>query len=78
MANSILTAIADLARLRRIELRPDWSNRAASLTREDADALDLYCEAIGWAPSTAFADNPRAHEFPLLAYHPDHGWAVAE
>ncbi len=78
MANSIISAIADLARLRRIELRPGWSDRADQLDREDGDALDLYCEAIGWTPSTSYADNPRAHEFPLLAFHPEKGWAVAE
>ncbi|HKX79747.1 MAG TPA: ATP-binding cassette domain-containing protein [Novosphingobium sp.] len=78
MANEILSAIADLARLRRIELRPDWADAAASLEREDEGALDLYCEAIGWVPSSSYADNPRAHEFPLLAYHPEHGWGVVE
>jgi ATP-binding cassette, subfamily C, bacterial LapB len=78
VANSILSAIADLARLRRIELRPDWSDSAQELDREEEGALDTYCEAIGWAPSSAYADNPRAHEFPLLIWHPKHGWAVAE
>ncbi|MEZ5744261.1 MAG: ATP-binding cassette domain-containing protein [Sphingomonadaceae bacterium] len=78
MANQILSAIADLARLRRIDLRPEWADDAKNLTRDDEEALDSYCEAIGWAPSSSYADNPRAHEFPLLAYHPSHGWAVVE
>jgi ATP-binding cassette subfamily C protein LapB len=78
VANEILTAIADLARLRRIELSPEWAVPAARIAREDEDALDLYCEAIGWAPSSRYADNPRVHEFPLLVYHSDHGWGVAE
>lgn len=78
MANEILSAIADLARLRRIELRPEWADSAKSLTRTDQDALDEYCQAIGWAPASAYADDPRAHEFPLLVFHPDHGWAVVE
>lgn len=71
-------AIAELARVRRIDLRPDWADAAASIDREDEEALDLICETIGWAPAQAYADNPRAHEFPLLVFHPDHGWAVAE
>lgn len=78
MSNAILTAIAELARVRRIDLRPDWADAADGLNREDEDALDLVCEAIGWVPAQPYGDNPRAHEFPLLAYHPAHGWAVAE
>ena len=78
MANAILSAIAELARMRRIELRPGWSDAAKDLTAEDEQALDHYCEAIGWAPSTRYEDDPRAHEFPLLVFHPAHGWAVAE
>ncbi len=64
--------------MRRIELRPGWADGAASLSDESEGALDAYCEAIGWAPSTAYRDDPRAHEFPLLVYHNAHGWAVAE
>ena len=78
VANAILNSMSDLARLRRIDLRPDWSDAARSISREDEEALDVYCQAIGWAPSEPYADNPRAHEFPLLAYHPAHGWGVAE
>ena len=78
VSREILDSIGDLARLRRIDLRPDWADGAVSIDRDDADALDLYCEAIGWAPASHYEDNPRAHEFPLLAHHPDHGWAVAE
>lgn len=78
MGNAILDSIADLARLRRIDLRPGWADAAADIQREDEQALDLYCEAIGWVPSSSYYDNPRAHEFPLLVYHEDSGWAVAE
>lgn len=78
MSNEILASIADLARLRRIDLRPDWASAAAGLTRTDSQALDDYCKAIGWAPAISFAENPRAHEFPLLGYHPDYGWGVVE
>lgn len=78
MANAILSAIVDLARLRRIDLRPGWSDSAGNPGRETEAALGLCCEAIGWAPPVPYADNPRAHEFPLLVFHPDHGWGVAE
>lgn len=78
MANAILSSIADLARVRRIDLRPDWADAAQDIEREDEDALNVYCEAIGWAGGTAYVDPPRAHEFPLLVFHPAHGWGVAE
>jgi ATP-binding cassette subfamily C protein LapB len=76
--SEILDAIGELARLRRIDLRPDWADPALAIGRDDEDALDLYCEAIGWAPSSHYEDDPRAHEFPLLVFHPEHGWGVAE
>ncbi len=78
MANDIISAIADLARLRRIDLRPEWADGAKDLDRDDEEALDVYCEAIGWSPSEKFEEDPRAHEFPLLVYHEDHGWGVVE
>jgi ATP-binding cassette subfamily C protein LapB len=78
VANAILSSIADLARLRRIDLRPHWADTAQSIEREDEDALIVYCEAIGWAPARPYAEAPRAHEFPLLVFHPAHGWGVAE
>ena len=78
MANAILSPIADLARLRRIDLRPGWADSALDLGSENEAALAICCEAIGWAPPIPYAENPRAHEFPLLVFHPDHGWGVAE
>ena len=77
MANAILSSIAELARLRRIDLRPSWAEAANAIGREDEAALNVYCEAIGWAPASAYADAPRAHEFPLLVHHPENGWGVA-
>lgn len=78
MANEILSAIADLARLRRIDLRPEWADAADDIDREDEDALDTYCEAIGWAPASPYEEDPRAHEFPMLVFHADNGWGVVE
>lgn len=78
VANAILSTIADLARLRRIDLRPDWAAAAAAIDRDDEDAINVYCEAIGWAPARPYIEPPRAHEFPLLVFHPAHGWGVAE
>jgi ATP-binding cassette subfamily C protein LapB len=76
--NAILSAIADLARLRRIELRPDWADAARGQAGDDEAALDSVCAAIGWAAPSRFADHPRAHEFPMLGHHPAYGWGVVE
>ncbi len=78
VGNEILSAIADLARLRRIDLRPEWADAAQDIEIEGEDALDAYCEAIGWAPSSEYEDDPRAHEFPMLVFHEAHGWGVVE
>ena len=78
MANQILSAIADLARLRRIELRPEWADGAQSIEDSEAGSLNKVLEAIDWAPASDFADDPRAHEFPMLVHHPDNGWGVVE
>ncbi len=78
MSKSIVAAIATLARLRRIDLRPDWADAAVQVEQDDQEALDAVCQAIGWAPATPYLESPRAHEFPLLVFHPAHGWAAAE
>ncbi|WP_162180725.1 ATP-binding cassette domain-containing protein [Sphingobium sp. DC-2] len=78
MTNSIVTTIATLARMRRVDLRPDWADAARDIRGDDPTTLDAVCQAMGWAPPTPYVEMPRAHEFPLLVYHPDHGWAVAE
>lgn len=78
MANAIQTSISDLALLRRIELKPEWADSAREVTREDEEGLDAFCAAIGWAPPHQLRTPPRANDFPLLIFHPDHGWAVAE
>ncbi|WP_126516810.1 ATP-binding cassette domain-containing protein [Sphingobium amiense] len=78
MTNAIVAAIATLARMRRVDLRPDWADAARDISGDDPATLDLVCQTMGWAPPTPYVETPRAHEFPLLVYHPDHGWAVAE
>ena len=35
MGNAILSSISDLARLRRIDLRPDWADAAKDIERDD-------------------------------------------
>lgn len=78
VSNEILSAIGDLARLRRIDLRPEWADAASSIQRDDEGAIDDVCKAIGWPPTSHYEDDPRAHEFPLLVYHDRYGWGVIE
>ena len=78
VSNEILAAFADLARLRRIDLRPEWADAAKGIAIDDEDAIDTVCEAISWPPASRYQDNPRAHEFPLLVYHDRYGWGVVE
>lgn len=78
MSNEILSAFADLARLRRIDLRPEWADGARDITPDHEEAIESVCEAIGWPPVSRYEENPRAHEFPLLVYHDRHGWGVVE
>lgn len=78
MADTVIASIEELARLRGIELRPDWSAAASPLTLTGAGDLARVCEALGWpSPSTCGPAELRAHEFPLLAHHAQFGWAIA-
>lgn len=77
---NILSALTTLARLRRIELRPGWSEPAHHMPGEGSDetALEAVAEQIGWPRPHRIASVPTAHLFPLLAHHRQHGWVVAE
>lgn len=70
--------VAALARLRRIELRPEWSNNVAELSSDGRDALGEFVERINWAAPIQLYHSPRANEFPLMLFDAVHGWAVAE
>ncbi len=77
---NILSALATLARLRRIQLRPAWSDPAHHMPGDGGDisALAAVAEQIGWPRPYRMAAVPTAHLFPLLAHHVVHGWVVAE
>lgn len=78
MADTVLGVLEELARLRGIDLAPDWSAAASPLALTGAEDLVRLCELLGWPTPTACpAEDLRVHEFPLLAYHNEFGWAVA-
>lgn len=77
MTSPIIRCIADLAQLRRIQLRPGWADPFKSELVDEA-ALAEAAEALGWPEPTPLAEAPKAHEYPLLVFHPHNGWGVAE
>lgn len=77
MTSPIIRSIADLAHLRRIQLRPGWADPFTG-DLNDERAIEDAAEALGWPAPVAFTEIPKAHEYPLLVFHPEHGWGVAE
>jgi ATP-binding cassette subfamily C protein LapB len=77
MTSPIIRSIADLAQLRRIQLRPGWADPFAG-ELNDEGALADAAHALGWPEPAPLEEAPKAHEYPLLAYHPQLGWGVAE
>lgn len=78
MSDKLIAAVAELARLRRIELHPEWADAAPPLIMDDVHDLEAVCEALSWpAPTVCDQRNLRPHEFPMLAHHVQHGWSIA-
>lgn len=78
MTAPLLDLVAAFARRKQYALGPDWAaNAPQDLRLEDAEALSALCAALGW-PLSATPKKPRAHDLPVLAYHPELGWGVAD
>lgn len=77
MENQIKKCLADLARLRRIELNPGWSEGVEEFDDTSADGLAHFVAQVGWPTQVVLRYEPRAQEFPMMVHHPDMGWAVA-
>jgi ATP-binding cassette, subfamily C, bacterial LapB len=71
--------IERLARERGADLPPDWFGAPldADLLQGEG-ALETLAAHAGWSQPTPVRGKPRANRFPLLAWHPDQGWLVAE
>lgn len=78
MTVTISDIVGRLAELRRIDLPPDWAGTAAMIPADHETALAHLCEGTGWPAPSARQQPVRAHEFPMLAFHAVHGWAIAE
>ncbi|KUR76600.1 ATP-binding cassette domain-containing protein [Novosphingobium sp. Fuku2-ISO-50] len=78
MTEKLIPVIALFARMRGIDLRPDWSDAASPLVLQGERSLGDFCDAVGWARPHRYAEPPRSHEFPVLVWHSRYGWAVGE
>jgi ATP-binding cassette subfamily C protein LapB len=74
----LIDLLAAYARRKKVQLRPDWSvNAFSDVGIEDPGALQTVCKGLGWGASNC-KGRPRAHHFPLLAFHPQFGWCIGE
>ncbi|WP_157265273.1 ATP-binding cassette domain-containing protein [Azohydromonas aeria] len=83
MNHPVLAVIGQLARLRGVELGPDWAQAASAATgedaaRADARSLDAVCAQLDWPAPRPLGAAPAAHHFPLPVHDAVRGWAVAE
>ncbi len=78
MTTPLIDLVAVYARRKNVTLGPDWAlNAPRNLGFDDPNALHQLCAALGLTV-TCCEEKPRAHHFPLLAFHPAHGWGIAE
>ena len=78
MTAPFLDLVEAWSRRRNLSLGPDWAvNAPADLLLEDRGSLDRLCTVLGWDMAYG-KGKPRAHHFPALAFHPGHGWTLAE
>jgi len=76
--HNLLTAITRLAQMRRIQLRPGWSDPVNLDGQHGEDEIVTLAEQAQWPRPTRLNDAPIAHHYPLLVFHPAKGWGVAE
>lgn len=78
MTAPLLDLISAYARRIKAQLGPDWAaDVPRDLRLEDESAVPSLCGALGWTFALR-KKKPRAHQFPVLAFHPELGWGIAE
>jgi ATP-binding cassette subfamily C protein LapB len=63
------------------DLPPEWQGRAGSSANflvTDPGSLNRLAEKLKWRSPTRISGRPRAHQFPLMLFDPQTGWAIAE
>lgn len=78
MTAPMIDLVGAFARRKNMALGPEWaSNVAPDLRVEDPEALRELCDGTGWALLRR-KGKPRAHQFPMLIWHDELGWGIAE
>lgn len=78
MVETLIRSIGDLALLRRIQLRPGWSDGLDDTAGSGTELAIELTVRLGWPEPSILPDAPRAHDYPVLILHDEIGWAVAE
>ncbi len=77
MSAQLQPLISAYAQHKNIQLAPNWWDSCpAELDITEFGAVHTLCSAKRWSP-IPLRTRPRAHEFPLLLFHPKLGWGLA-
>lgn len=79
MSGPMFDLLELFARRSGAELPPHWkaSGSGDALDGSGREDLRLAARRMGWSDPIR-VNSPRAHQFPLMAFLPDGGWAIAE
>lgn len=78
MTASIIDLVGAFARRKNVSLSPNWAAQVQGvLAVDDPDSLSTICTSCDWRLSRR-KGKPRAHQFPLLFWHDELGWCIAE
>lgn len=79
MSQAIIELVGELARRRKVDLPPTWSDAVPALSgTASVEQLATLSDALGWGAPRFTAGEPGAAEFPLLVLSAKGGWALAE
>lgn len=78
MTSQLVALVTGYAHIKNVFLDPNWAaDIQDDLHIEELKALEQLCRSVGW-PIRYISDKPQLHAFPALAFHPLHGWGVAQ
>lgn len=79
MSQEIIQLVAELARRRKVELAPTWSDAVADIPGPPSiEQLVILTKTLDWAAPLTGTGQPGPADFPLLVFSASAGWALAE
>lgn len=82
MTMNLIELIEDLARRKKVELSPNWSEPIAGSGNKDLDAassaLAELVGELGWEQPVLLQGDPKPEQFPLIVHSQSGGWAIAD